>query len=156
MNCKKAKNLFYLYKELTPSENEIFISHLRACNPCNNEFQSYQESLNLVGKTLVFQEPQNYWNEYWNKLSRHISKKSIWAKAWDRVMESLSSITRPVYGPVPAYAISLALLILLLGLYPLLNSKSQVKFESNLVVQQSKLISAEVQGSVTVYKLAQK
>jgi len=156
MNCKKAKNLFYLYKELTPSENEMFLSHLRDCSPCNHEFQSYQESLNLVGKTLVFHEPQNYWNEYWNKLSRHISKKSIWGKAWDRVTGSLLTLTRPVYGPVPAYAVSLVLVILLLGLYPLVNNKSQVKFESNLVVHKSNLIAAEVQGSMTVYKLAQK
>lgn len=156
MNCKKAKNLFYLYKELTPSENEIFISHLRACNPCNHEFQSYQNSLKLVGQTLLFQEPQNYWDEYWNKLSRHISKKSVWGKVWDRVTESLLILTRPVYGPVPAYAVSLVLVILLLGLYPLVSSKSQVKFESNLVVHKSNLIAADVQGSMTIYKLAQR
>jgi len=156
MNCKKAKNLFFLYKELSPSENEIFISHLKVCNPCNAEFQSYQNSLKLVGQNLVFEEPQNYWDEYWHKLSRHISKKSVWGKTWDRVTEGLSTLTRPVYGPVPAYAVSLALLILLLGLYPLVNNKSQVKFESNLVVHKSNLIAADVQGSMTVYKLAQK
>lgn len=156
MNCKKAKNLFFLYKELAPSENEIFISHLRTCDSCNQEFQSYQNSLKLVGQNLVLQESQNDWDEYWHKLSRHISKKSIWGKTWDRVIEWLSTLTRPVYGPVPAYAVSLALLILLLGLYPLVNQKSQVKFESNLVVHKSNLIAADVQGSMTVYKLAQK
>ncbi|OGC78631.1 MAG: hypothetical protein A2145_02615 [candidate division Zixibacteria bacterium RBG_16_40_9] len=156
MHCKKAKNLFFLYKELSPSENEMFLVHLKDCKPCDQEFQTYRESFSLISQTLTFQEPQNYWNEYWHKLSRHITKKSWWSRTWERMFESFSALARPIYGPVPAYAVSLAVLILVLGLYPLVSSKSQVKFESNLVVQHSKLISAEVQGSMTVYKLAQR
>ncbi len=156
MQCKKAKNLFFLYKELSPSESEMFLAHLKECNPCNQEFQSYEASLNLICQNLTFQEPQNFWNEYWHKLSRHISKKSWWSKTWERMIESLSTLGRPIFGPVPAYAVSLAVLILAIGLYPLLSTKSQVKFESHLVVHPSKLISAEVQGSMTVYKLAQR
>lgn len=156
MQCKKAKNLFFLYKELSPSESEMFLAHLKECNPCNQEFQTYESSLNLICQNMTFQEPQNYWNEYWHKLARHISKKSWWSKMMGRMLEPFSALTRPIFGPVPAYAVSLAVVILAIGLYPLLTTKTQAKFESHLVVQHNKLVSAEVQGSMTVYKLAQR
>ncbi len=156
MNCKKAKKFCLLYQELSASENQELQTHLKDCKDCCQEFEAYQNSLNLVSRTLRFEEPQNFWGDYWTKLSHRISRKSGWSRMWERFAERLAVFTRPVYGPVPAYAVTVALLILFLGLFPVWNNKSQAKFESNLVVHQTKLISADVHGSLTVYKLAQR
>ncbi|MCK4428321.1 MAG: hypothetical protein KAW16_07555, partial [candidate division Zixibacteria bacterium] len=110
-------------------------------------------SLNLVKEVINFEEPEDFWQDYQVDVRRKIPSPPLWQKLSGK-MESLTSLIKtPLFGPIPAYVFSAALLLFLaVGLYPTLSpSERSEGFDNNLVVYEGELLSAIDDGGVTIY-----
>lgn len=139
--------------DLNPEKKSTLEKHFESCPHCKEQFISYQKSCASIKKTLEFEAPQDYWNDFTLSLS---TKKpySLLSRIWaNQVSEAIGFLRTPLLGPVPAYLFSVLLLVFLaLGLFPtLLSNKPIERWPNNLVIAESQLISAMDDGRVTIY-----
>lgn len=161
MNCKRAKKLLLLHGELPKASQQELNLHLQSCNHCTQEFRALQNSVQLCRAGLKEEEPKELWSGYWERLSRRLHKPSFTEIWGQRVKSGLGLVSRSVWGPVPAYAVVAAVLLLSIVIWPISKSdRTRLAGSSpsanSLVVSQGELVSATSQGSVTVYLVARR
>lgn len=154
MNCKKASKLIYQYNELSGQTFQELDSHLSGCNCCREEFYTFQKSLKLTRETLKFElPPAEFWSQYWPKISRRICPLSLWEKFWQVFKERLDFLMRPMWGPIPVYAVTLFFAFIIISFYPVFFGTEPKIAESNLIMDQSELINSQDEENVTVYTI---
>jgi hypothetical protein len=159
MDCKKFQKLQMLFWEQSESQKQVFLAHQKDCPQCRDSFRKLDIAMELCRQNLVFQEPNEFWSGYWTRISKKLSKPFARQRLADRLRSIVEPITRPILGPVPAYAVVAGLLLLTLWLIPLTQTGQPIiadsaGLRSNLVANRGELVSAEPQGSMTVYLVA--
>ncbi|MCI0531733.1 MAG: zf-HC2 domain-containing protein [candidate division Zixibacteria bacterium] len=156
MDCQKAKNLLLLYWELSGSQQERINAHLKNCSGCEKEFASLNHSLQVLRKTAQVDYPSDAWSDYWNRLSRQLTKPTLVESIRDRFKSFFSPLSRPVWGPVPVYAFAtIAILIALIAVPISRNSNLNPvqPLASNITIEQNEPVLASSRGTLTVYTL---
>jgi|GEM_PF-5208556 len=160
MNCKKAKKLGTLFWEQSNTCQEELNLHWQDCPECGASFQNLANSIELCRKNLQSEEKLEDFSHYWSKLSKRLVKPS-WSESltqWTR--NAISLISRPIWGPVPAYAVVGMVIIAVFAILPISqNSISALRpasaFRSSLVVERFEPNGANSKDGLTVYTLAQ-
>jgi hypothetical protein len=107
------QGILYLYDELAPHDTQAFESHVKSCENCRAEMALLQTSKMLLHRLPVEQiEPITY-----EKLiSRAPSRKSLYAKYIQPILDSLPSIqiVKPRYLLATAAATVLGIMLIFL------------------------------------------
>jgi hypothetical protein len=153
MKCRKARSLILCYAELDASQKKRLDEHLSSCPQCSSEFSTQIKSIDLLKKVVTFEGSESFWEGYRVNLQRSIPTLSFWSRVWTKVEGWTSLFKTPILGPVPIYAFSFALIVILtLGFYPgFLSSEKTTGFKNNLVVHEGELLSAVDDGGLTIY-----
>jgi hypothetical protein len=155
MKCRKAKKLILSYAELSPPRKEMLDEHVNSCPDCSHDLTLYLKSMSLLKDGIHFEESEGFWKDYRVDLRRRILPPPLWSRVGTKVERLTGLFRTPILGPVPAYALSFALIVVLtLSLYPgFLSSSKAQGFRNNLVVYEGGLLSAIDDDGVTVYTL---
>ena len=153
MKCRKVKKAIVNYADLDETQRTRLDEHLKSCPDCLSEFQLSQKSLNLVKQVINFDQAEDFWQGYQVDVRRKIPLTPLWQRFLTRMENLTGLIKTPLFGPIPAYVFSAALLLFLaVGLYPTLSTpKHSQGFDGNLVVYEGELLSAVDYGGVTIY-----
>ena len=159
MRCKKAKDFFLDYNDLSEKKKGFLKEHFKICPECLKEFEEYNAALNLLQKTLDFKPSDNYWEGFSPKKS--VAYPLFDLKSYLREkLDKLSALLRtPLLGPVPAYVFSVLLLICAaIGFSSMLRSGtySSGSLVNNLIIYEGQLLSAKDDGLLTIYTVSQK
>src|SRR3989304_4899448 len=149
MRCKKAKDFFLDYNDLSEKKKGFLKEHFKICPECLKEFEEYNAALNLLQKTLDFKPSDNYWEGFSPKKS--VAYPLFDLKSYLREkLDKLSALLRtPLLGPVPAYVFSVLILIgAAIGFSSMLRSGtySSGSLVNNLIIYEGQLLSAKDDG----------
>ncbi|HVP35574.1 MAG TPA: hypothetical protein VMT04_01130 [Terriglobales bacterium] len=159
MRCKKAKDFFLDYNDLSEEKKRFLKEHFKICPECFKEFEEYSAALNLLEKTLNFKPPDDYWEDF--SLKRKLVFPLFDLKSYLREkLDSLLAFLRtPLLGPVPAYAFSVLILIgAAIGFSSIFRSGTygSGSLVNNLIIYEGQLLSAKDDGLLTIYTVSQK
>ncbi len=158
MKCRKALNLVCGYADLDLPQKERLDEHLQTCPDCSREFNLHQSSMQLLKEIIHFEESEDFWKDYQVDVKTKIPSIPLWLRLWTGAEQWINLIRTPLLGPIPAYAFSAAVVILLaLSLLSgVLSPQRAEAFNNNLVVYEGGLLSAVDDGGVTIYTLKSK
>jgi hypothetical protein len=115
-DCQTCRNgmIEALYGELASAEKAGFERHLDACPECRAEYAALGETLRLMDKRERVDPGPEFWNGYWDRLSRRM----LWEKTEEGRRPSLGfRISRVLFGlPRWAYQAAGAVAVLLVGI----------------------------------------
>ena len=104
-HCKKIQHWYIeaLYNELNEEQTRLFKDHLRKCPECSAEFSRFTATLNDMGDYTRPEPADEYWNSYWDKLSKRIETIKAgtvslrkWLERWVQyIIREPSRIYRP-------------------------------------------------------------
>jgi hypothetical protein len=103
-----------LYNELAPADKAAFERHLDACPECRAEYAALGETLRLMDKRERADPGPEFWNGYWDKLSRRM----LWEETEEGPRPSLAARVNRVFSGLPrwAYQTAGAAAVLLVGI----------------------------------------
>jgi hypothetical protein len=115
--CKKCRELLVpaLYGELE-SENETFLkNHLASCPACAAEFKGMTETLETMDQRTRPDPGKDFWDGYWDRLTRRMEKESAVAEA---LLTSKRRFGR-IFGLSPRWVLqaAAALVLVVLGVF---------------------------------------
>ena len=159
MNCKKAKKSGILFWEQPEPEQKELQDHWQECPECRESFQTLANSIELYRQNLQSEEKLEDFSHYWHKLSKHLVKPTWPEMAGQKIKGALSLVSRSIWGPVPAYAVAAAVILIAVAVLPFSKGTRPGSFPTlenkyNLVIGQHELVSATARGGLTVYALA--
>jgi hypothetical protein len=105
------------------------------------------------------EQTEEQWAGYWHRLSRRLVKPS-WRDSVSQTFSNISTLlNRFTWGPVPAYAVIAAVLVLAVVIFPVTRSghkkyAASPQLQNNLVQIHAEPVSTTSQGSLTVYAVA--
>jgi hypothetical protein len=82
-----------LYGELGPEEKERFAVHLRSCPECASEYAGLEATLRIMDKRERPDPGPEFWDGYWDRLSRRMLWESI---GEDRKPSFVARLVRPL------------------------------------------------------------
>lgn len=159
MRCKKAKDFFLDYKDLSEKQKGFLKEHFKICPECFKEFEEYNTALNLLQKTLDFKPPDNYWEGLNLKKSAAYPLFDLKSYLREKLDKLLALLRTPLLGPVPAYVFSVLLLIgAAIGFSSVFRSGTYTSSSlvNNLIIYEGQLLSAKDDGLLTIYTVSQK
>jgi hypothetical protein len=76
--CKKCRDLLVqsLSGELGSKDKEFFEKHLASCSACAAEFKGMTETLKTMDRRVRSEPGQEFWDGYWDRLTRRMEKES--------------------------------------------------------------------------------
>ncbi len=159
MRCKKAKDFFLDYKDLSEKKRGVLDEHFKICPDCCKEFAKFKAVLGLLKKTLDFKPPENYWEGFSHKKNSAFPQ-SDFKGYWQEKLETLLGLLRtPLLGPVPAYVFSVLLLIFAAISFSSVfrsGAYGSGNLVNNLIIYEGQLLSAKDDGLLTIYTVSQK
>ena len=159
MKCKKAKDFFLDYSDLSEVQKRFLHEHLKNCPECAKEFEDYKATLGLLQKTLIFKPPENYWEKFRLKLNSYPPLLELRNYLRAKLDFLFSLLQTPLLGPIPAYVFSLLLLIFAAFGFSSLSKSggySSRNLVNNLIIYEGQLLSASDDGFLTIYTVSQK
>jgi hypothetical protein len=104
--CKKCRDLMIeaLYGELGPSVKEAFDRHLEACPECAAERAAMAETLRLMDRRERPDPGPEFWDGYWDRLSRRL----IWESTKDSRRPSPAARLGAVFSSLPRWSFQAA------------------------------------------------
>lgn len=105
-DCEKFEDRFIdaLYGELDPSSQQPLDEHLRQCDRCKELFASMQNTLEIMDGREHPQLPEEYWNQYDQKLQKRIADAKPQNVRWHS------------FGKIPGWALKAAAAFILVGI----------------------------------------
>jgi hypothetical protein len=84
--CKKCRDLIVpaLYGELDSEDKAFFEGHLASCPACAAEFTGMKETLQTLDRRARPEPGKNFWDGYWDRLSRRMEKEDAAAEPASR------------------------------------------------------------------------
>ena len=103
-----------LYGELGPADRERFDRHIRACPECASEYSLLGATLRLMDKRERPDPGPEFWDGYWDRLSR----RRIWEEIGEGARPSFASRLVRVFSGLPrwSYQAAGAAALLLVGI----------------------------------------
>lgn len=89
-----------LYGELAPAGKAAFERHLGACPECRAEYGALGETLKLMDKRERVDPGPEFWNGYWDRLSRRM----LWEQTEEGRRPSLAARISRVFSGLPRWA----------------------------------------------------
>jgi len=159
MRCKKAKDFFLDYNDLSEKKKGLLKEHFKICPECFKEFEEYNAAVNLLQKTLNFKPTDNYWEDFSPKRSDAYPLLDFNSYFREKLDKLLALLRTPLLGPVPAYVFSVLLLIgAAIGFSSVFRSGTYTSSSlvNNLIIYEGQLLSAKDDGLLTIYTVSQK
>jgi hypothetical protein len=159
MRCKKGKDFFIDYKDLSEEKKRFFKEHFEICPECLKEFEEYNAALGLLQKALDFKPPANYWEGFSPKKNSTFPLFDFKSYLREKLDKFLALLRTPLLGKIPAYVFSVLLLIgAAIGLSSVFRSGgySSGSLVNNLIIYEGQLLSAKDDGLLTIYTVSQK
>ncbi len=115
--CKKCRSLFleHFYGELDTSKERSLKDHLSVCKKCRTEFDKMKHTLELAGKRVRPEPPEEFWDGYEERLAERIQQ----IKVSEAGHESWWKRRRRDSGLVPRWAFqaAAALVFIFIGVF---------------------------------------
>jgi hypothetical protein len=116
-DCKKCRALLVqaLYGGLNPEEKDSFEHHIASCPACAAEFKTLTETLKTMDERVRPEPGQDFWDGYWDRLSRRLGEK--------RTVEETSRWWKKILGrtwsgrPRWAFQAAAALALIVAGIF---------------------------------------
>jgi hypothetical protein len=159
MRCKKGKDFFIDYKDLSEGKKGFLKEHFKICPECFKEFEEYNAALGLLQKALDFKPPANYWEGFSPKKNSTFPLFDFKSYLREKLDKFLALLRTPLLGKIPAYVFSVLLLIgAAIGLSSVFRSGgySSGSLVNNLIIYEGQLLSAKDDGLLTIYTVSQK
>ncbi|MDP3025739.1 MAG: hypothetical protein Q8O10_09430 [candidate division Zixibacteria bacterium] len=159
MRCKKGKDFFIDYKDLSEGKKGFLKEHFKICPECFKEFEEYNAALGLLQKALDFKPPANYWEGFSPKKNSAFPLFDFKSYLREKLDKLLALLRTPLLGPVPAYVFSVLILIgAAISLSSVFRSGgySSGGLVNNLIIYEGQLLSAKDDGLLTIYTVSQK
>lgn len=104
-DCEKFEDRFVdaLYGELDPSIQQPLDEHLKQCSRCKELFASMQNTLHIMDGREHPELPNEYWNQYDQKLQKRIADAKPQNVRWHS------------FGKIPGWALKAAAAFILVG-----------------------------------------
>ena len=104
--CRKCREVLIeaLYGELDPAEKEAFERHLEACPDCAAERSALSETLGLMDRRRRPDPGPEFWDGYWDRLSR----RGLWEATAAGPRPSLAARLGRVFSGLPRWAYQVA------------------------------------------------
>lgn len=101
-DCQKCREAMIeaLYDELGPPEKEAFERHLEACPECSAERAALAETLRMMDRRERPDPGTEFWDGYWDRLSRRM----IWEATREKGRPSLAASLGGVFARLPRWA----------------------------------------------------
>jgi hypothetical protein len=117
--CKKCRGLLVeaLYGELDPKQKTFFENHIGACPSCATEFKALTEALRTMDKRVRPELGQDFWDGYWDRLSRRLEEERAvqeTSRSWGKPLSWIWSL-RPRWAFQAAAALVLIVAGILIG-----------------------------------------
>jgi Putative zinc-finger len=105
-DCKKCRDLMIeaLYGELGPSDREVLDRHRETCPACAAEYESLRGTLELMDKRERPDPGLDFWEGYWDRLSRRI----VWETTGEGRPASLLDRLGRLFPRLPRWSYQLA------------------------------------------------
>lgn len=159
MRCKKAKDFFLDYQDLSEKKRGVLNEHFKICPECCKEFAEYKAALVLLKKTLDFKPPDNYWEDLSHKKSSPLPQSDFKGYLREKLETLLGWLRTPLLGPVPAYVFSVLLLLFAAISFSSVfrsGTYGSGNLVNNLIIYEGQLLSAKDDGLLTIYTVSQK
>jgi hypothetical protein len=115
-DCRTSKDRMIeaLYGELNPADKERFDHHLGACPECASEYSLLGATLRLMDKRERSDPGPEFWDGYWDRLSR----RRTWEETGEEARPSLLTRLGRVFARLPlwSYQAAGAAALLLVGI----------------------------------------
>ena len=84
--CKKCRDLLVpaLYGELDSKDKDFFENHLASCAACAAEYKGMSETLNAMSRRIRPEPGKDFWDGYWDRLTRRMEKDEAAAETASR------------------------------------------------------------------------
>lgn len=116
-DCKKCSGLIVeaLYGELDPKAKAFFDGHIGSCPPCAAEFKSLTETLKAMDKPARPEPGPDFWDGYWDRLSRRMGKE----QAAEKMPRSWGKRLGRIWSLAPRWAsqAAAALILIVIGVF---------------------------------------
>jgi hypothetical protein len=156
MKCGKAKKLINCYTELKETDKNSLDSHIADCPSCLRDLELHKASINMFKQALAFEDEDINWKGFVDQLPLKGPRLSWLSSVKEKLNEFVRLIITPVWGPVPAYAFSLFIILVAgLGTYFSLSKEKALGLE-NIIVFDKEYLSSMDDGEKTVYLVSQK
>ncbi len=150
--CKKFRSLFleHFYGELDASKERSLKDHLSVCKKCLSEWDKMKLTLELAGKRVRPEPPEEFWDRYEERLAERIQK----IKFPEVGQESRWKRWRRDYARLPKWAFqaAAALVLIFIGVFIGRIIFSPSIPEARQYAQQQGLVSAEQPGTALVHR----
>jgi len=115
--CKKCSGLLVeaLYGELDPKAKAFFDGHIGSCPVCAAEFKALTETLKAMDERARPEPGQDFWDGYWDRLSRRMGKEQAAEKmprSWGKRLGRIWSL-----APRWAFQAAAALVLIAIGVF---------------------------------------
>ena len=115
-DCKKCREhmLEALYGELAPADRARFDKHIEACPACAAERAALEETLGLMGRRERPDPGPEFWDGYWDRLSRRV----VWEATGEARRPSLAARLGGLVPRLPrwSYRVAGAAGLILIGI----------------------------------------
>jgi hypothetical protein len=115
--CKKCRGLLVqaLYGELDSKDKTFFEDHLASCPACAAEFKVMTETLKAMDRKVRPEPGQEFWEGYWDRLSRRMEKEDA---AVETSSPSAGKRSGRIFGLSPRWVFqaAAALVLVVLGI----------------------------------------
>jgi hypothetical protein len=150
--CKKCRALFleHFYGELNASKEKSLKDHLSVCKKCLSEFDKMKSTLELAGKRVRPDPPEEFWDGYEERLAERIQKNKFpenghesWWERWWRDSH---------FAPKWAFQAAAALLLIFIGVFIGRIIFSPSIPEARQYTQQKGFVSEEQPGTALIHR----
>ena len=151
MKCRKAKKFIHCYSELKEVDKNALELHLESCPSCRSELEWHKASMGLFKRALAFEDKEVSWEGFVDQLPLESKPQSWLTLVKEKLNDFIRLVVTPVWGPVPAYVLSLIIVFVAsFGIYSSLLKRDGQTLR-DIVVYDKEYLSSVDDGEKTIY-----